>query len=304
MTIKQHLSYGIGTVIFLVALNATIGSINSHSVSTLVERTSTESVPQALQATNAKFQTCEMQQFLTDASLTQENGSVEEADKAYASFVESMNAFETMFKKEGNIQALAEVDSLKKDAAALIKAGKAMKAAYAHSDSEGDTAMAQFDQMSQKLAENIDKLKDTQVKEASDSLTTAKDKSSSSTTITFFLGVFSTLIGLLVAYLTTSIIGKTVRALNENVHTMVTNKDLTHVLTLPGKNELTEVADNINALTNALRETFATAQHSSAENLSVATELSATTLSIGRQAEDALKSLLRRQKMPISSKMR
>ncbi|HEX5328596.1 MAG TPA: methyl-accepting chemotaxis protein [Sulfuricurvum sp.] len=289
MTIKQHLSYGIGTVIFLVALNATIGSINSHSVSTLVEETSTESVPQALKATNAKFQTCQMQQFLTDASLTQENGPVEEADKAYASFLESMDTFEKMFKEEGNTQAIAEVEDLKKDATALIEAGKAMKQAYAHSDSEGDTAMSQFDQMSQKLAEKIDKLKDTQVKEASENLSTAKEESNSSMIITFFLGVFSTLIGLGVAYFTTSTIGSAVRALNDNVHTMVTNKDLTHVLTLPGKNELTEVADNINALTTALRDTFATAQHSSAENLSVATELSATTLSIGRQAEDASK---------------
>lgn len=289
MTIKQQLSYGIGSVIFLVALNATIGSINSHSVSNLVEETSTESVPQALKATNAKFQTCQMQQFLTDASLTQETGPVEEADKAYSSFLESMDSFEKMFKEEGNTQALTEINSLKNDAAALIEAGKEMKKAYAHSDSEGDTAMNRFDQMCVNLAEKIDKLKDTQIKEASENLTTAKDESNSSMTITFFLGVFSTLIGLLVAYLTISTISRAVKTLNANVHTMVSNKDLTHAITLEGKNELTEVADNINALTSALRSTFATAQHSSSENLSVATELSATTLSIGKQAEDASK---------------
>jgi methyl-accepting chemotaxis protein len=289
MTIKQQLTYGIGSVIFLVALNATIGSINSSSVSTLVEETSNESVPYALQATNAKFKTCEMQQFLTDASLTQENGSVEEADKAYASFLENMNAFEKMFKKEGNSEALSNIESLKKDGAALLEAGKAMKIAYSNSDSEGDKAMSQFDQMSEKLANNIDNLKDAQIKEASENLTTAKDKSTSSATITFFLGVFSTLIGLMVAYLTITTIGRAVRTLNENVHKMVTNKDLTHTITLPGKNELTEVADNINALTGAIRITFATSQDASTENLSVATELSATTISIGRQAEDASK---------------
>jgi len=293
MTIKQQLSYGIGTVIFLVVLNAIIGSINSKTVSTLVEVTSTESVPYALKATDAKFQTCQMQQFLTDASLTQETEAVKEADKAYSSFLESMNSFEKMFKEEGNTQAVAEVSSLKNDAAALIEAGKEMKKAYANSNSEGNDAMSQFDQMSIKLAENIDKLKDTQIKEASDNLTSAKDQSNSSMIITFFLGVFSTLIGLVVAYLTTSIIGRAVKTLNENVNTMVINKDLTHTIKLSGKNELTEVADNINALTNALRSTFTTAQHSSSENLSVAAELSATTLSIGRQAEDASKIVIK-----------
>jgi methyl-accepting chemotaxis protein len=289
MTIKQQLSYGIGTVIFLVALNATIGSINSKSVSTLVEVTSTESVPYAIKATNAKFQTCQMQQFLTDAALTQEEGSVEEANKAHTAFLEDIASFEKMFTEEHNAEALANIKSLKNDGTALLEAGIEMKKAYERSILEGNDAMSEFDQMSEKLANHIDKLKDTQIKEASENLTTAKEQSNSSMIITFFLGVFSTLIGLVVAYLTTSVIGRAVKTLNENVNIMVRNKDLTHTIKLSGKNELTEVADNINALTNALRNTFTTAQHSSAENLSVATELSATTLSIGKQAEDASK---------------
>jgi methyl-accepting chemotaxis protein len=289
MTIKQQLSYGISTVIFLVALNALIGTVNSNTISTLVEETSTESVPYALKAADAKYQSCQMQQFLTDAALTQEEGSVEEANKAHTAFLEDMDSFEKMFKEEHDTQALSSVEAIKKDAAALLEAGKEMKRAYGRSTSEGNDAMGQFDQMTGKLAENIDKLKATQIKEASDNLTITMDKSNFSATTTFLLGVFSTLIGLIVAYLTTSTISRAVKTLNENVHTMVSNKDLTHEITLPGKNELTEVADNINALTKALRDTFATAQHSSAENLSVATELSATTLSIGKQAEDASK---------------
>lgn len=289
MTIKQQLSYGIGTVIFLVALNALIGTVNSNSVSSLVEQTSTESVPYAFKAEDAKYQSCQMQQFLTDAALTQEDGSVEEAHKAHTVFLEDMASFEKMFKEEHDTQALSSVEAIKKDAAALLEAGKEMKKAYGRSTSEGNDAMGQFDQMTGQLAENIDKLKEAQIKEASDNLTITRDKSDFSATTTFLLGVFSTLVGLIVAYLTTSTISRAVKTLNENVHTMVSNKDLTHTIALPGKNELTEVADNINALTNALRDTFATAQHSSTENLSVATELSATTLSIGKQAEDASK---------------
>ncbi|WP_299803844.1 hypothetical protein, partial [Sulfuricurvum sp. RIFOXYD2_FULL_44_160] len=217
MTIKQQLSYGIGTVIFLVALNALIGTVNSNSISTLVEETSTESVPYAFKAADAKYQSCQMQQFLTDAALTQEEGSVEEANKAHTAFLEDMDSFEKMFKEEHNTQALSSVEAIKKDAAALLEAGKEMKSAYGRSISEGNDAMGQFDQMTGKLAENIDKLKATQIKEASDNLTITMDKSNFSATTTFFLGVFSTLIGLIVAYLTTSTISRAVKTLNENV---------------------------------------------------------------------------------------
>ncbi len=289
MTIKQQLSFGIGSVIFLVALNAIVGSINSRNVSLLVEQTSTESLPQAFMAANAKYQTCQIQQFLTDASLTQENEPVEEADKAYTLFLKDMASFEQMFKEEGNTQALANIEALKKETAALLESGKVMKNSYAKDKSQGDKAMSQFDQATEILAKNIDKLKDDQSKEATDNLTFAMDKSDASALITFVLGGVSTLIGLIVAFLTISTISSAVRTLKENVHAMVSNKDLTHVITLPGKNELTEVAENINTLTEALRDTFATAQHSSSENLSVATELSATTLSIGKQAEEASK---------------
>ncbi|MFY9143662.1 methyl-accepting chemotaxis protein [Sulfuricurvum sp.] len=292
MTIKQQLTFGIGSVIFLVVLNATIGSINSNAVKALVEQTSTESVPQAFMAANAKYQTCQIQQYLTDASLTQDNASLEEADKAYATFLENMASFEKMFKEEGNTKAVSKIETAKKDVEALLESGKQMKKAYAVDKTEGDIAMKKFDQMTAALADNVNALKEEQIKEASDNLITARNKSESTSTIMFLLGSFSTLIGLLVAYLTITIISRTVKTLNENVHTMVTNKDLTHTITLSGKNELTEIADNINALSDSLRTTFAASQHSATENLSVATELSATTISIGRQAEDASKIVL------------
>ncbi|MDD2829742.1 MAG: methyl-accepting chemotaxis protein [Sulfuricurvum sp.] len=285
MTIKQQLTYGIGSVIFLVALNAIIGTINSHSVSTMINKVSTESVPQAFIASDAKFQSCQIQQFLTDASLTQEEEAVKEADKAYSLFLEDMVSFETMFKNEGNTLGLNNIEALKKDAILLVETGKAMKEAYGKSDSEGNNAMEKFDEMTLKLAKNIDKLKEDQVKEASTNLTLSRDKSDFSATIIFILGVISTIAGFIVAYLTITIISHSVKTLNKSVHTMVSTKDLTHTIVLSGKNELTEVADNINDLTNALRTTFANSQNASTENLSVATELSATTISIGKQVE-------------------
>jgi len=289
MTIKQQLSAGIGAIIFLVALNAIIGSINTNTVKALVEQTSVESVPQAFMAANAKYQTCQIQQYLTDASLTQDEGSLEEADKAYAIFLENMASFEKMFKAEGNAQAVSKIEAAKDDVKALLESGKEMKNAYALNKAQGDMAMKKFDQMTSVLAENVNALKEEQIKEASDNLTMARDKSESSAKMMFLLGSFSTLVGLLVAYLTIKMINRAVKVLNDNVRTMVNNKDLTHSIVLEGNNELTEVADNINALTNALRTTFAASQHSATENLSVSAELSATTISIGKQAEDASK---------------
>jgi len=285
MTIKQQISIGIGSIVLMVSANVIIGIINSKSVNSLVEQTSKESVPHALLAADAIFQTSQIQQFLTDASLTQENDPIKEAELSYAAFLKDIDSFEKMFAAENDTESLKEIAVIKEDAAALLKSGKEMKKAYARSDAEGDAAMENFDQMSIKLADRMNKLKDEQSKEATDNLSAVMDKAQSSSTMTLILGMLSITIGLVVGYFTVSTVSRAVGILNKNIRTMVGNKDLTHNITIEGKNELTEIANDINALSDALRDTFQTAQNAAMENVSVSAELSSTSLSIGKQAE-------------------
>ncbi len=287
MTIKQQISVGIGSIIIMVVINAVIGTINTQNVKALIDQTAEESVPQAFLAADAKFQTSQIQQFVNDAALTQENDSINEAEKAYSALLEDIASFEKMFKEEGDTKGLSEVSGIKQDATDMLDAGKEMKKAYGRSDSEGDESMKRFDQLTAKVSDRIDALQDSQMNEAKGNLATVIAKAQSSSTMTIVLGILSVTIGLASAYFTISIISRAVQTLNSRIRMMVTNKDLTQNILLEGKNELSEIADDINALTRTLRETFATAQNAAVENVSVSAELSTTSLSIGKQAEHA-----------------
>ncbi|HEX5330767.1 methyl-accepting chemotaxis protein [Sulfuricurvum sp.] len=287
MTIKQQITVGIGSIIVMVILNAIGSGINSFTVNGLVDKTAEESVPQAFLAADAKFQTSQIQQFLTDASLTQESDAVKEAERSHAALIDDITSFEKMFKAEGNQKGIAEIEEIRKDASELLEAGKEMKKAYASGKSEGDLAMEKFDEMSALLADRINVLQESQKKEASANLVTVTDKAQHAVTMTVIFGVLSLVIGLISGYITITIISRAVQVLNKSIRTMVDNKDLTATISIPGKNELTEIADDINVLTNVLRNTFQTAQNAAVENVSVSAELSNTSLSIGKQAENA-----------------
>lgn len=286
MTIKQQISFGIGFIVLMVTASVIVGVINSQRVNSLVDQTSKESVPHALLAADAIFQTSQIQQFLTDASLTQENDPIKEAELSYSAFLKDIDSFEKMFASENDAEGLKEIEAIKQDAAALLESGKEMKKAYSHSKIEGDSAMKNFDQMSIELAERMNKLKDGQINEATDNLSVVMDKAQSSSTMTLILGMLSITIGLIVGYFTVSTVSRAVEILSKNIRTMVGNRDLTHNITIAGNNELTEIAKDINALSDALRDTFQTAQNAAMENVSVSAELSSTSLSIGKQAED------------------
>lgn len=287
MTIKKQISFGIGTIIALVILNAVIGTISSRTVSGLIEQSVQESVPHAFLAADGRYQASQMQQYLTDASLTQENAAIEEAEKAHAALTRDMEAFVQMYTKEGNTQALSDLKKIESDAAELMTAGKQMKNAYAQSDSQGDVAMKKFDQLAASLANDVEAMKEAQMGEASENLMLSMEKSDSSSATTIILGIISVIVGCGAAFFTISMVNTAVKTLNHNVHMMVTNKDLTYSITLSGKNELTEIADNINDFVSSIKNTLEASQRAASENVSVAAELSTTTLSIGRQAEGA-----------------
>jgi len=287
MTIKKQISVGFGSIILIVALNAIISSLSSHNVNVLVDQTSKASVPQAFLASDAKFQTLQIEQSLTDASLTKKNSSIQDAEKAYEVLLKDISLLAQMFKNDNNKQGLAEVSGIKQDGSELIEAGKQMQKAYERSDSEGNEAMKNFDAKSDLLTDRIDGLQNAQMKEANDHLTAVIGEAQSSSTMTIILGILSVTIGLIAAYFTISVISRAVQILNSRIRTMVDKKDLTHTINIPGKNELSEIADDINDLTSALRETFSTAQNAAVENVSVSAELSTTSLSIGKQAEHA-----------------
>ena len=77
--------------------------------------------------------------------------------------------------------------------------------------------------------------------------------------------------------------------LEETIEAVAQNRDFTRNIDVQGNDELSLMSTKINDLVNLLRQSFQGIRSTSSENLSVSAELSATTLSIGKAAEEEAK---------------
>ena len=194
MKVKSKLIYGIGSIlgIFVITSSLTVSSISD--IKTVSEQTSNESVPMAMIAADTKFQSCQIQQFLTDSSLTQDLEVIKEAQSSYDKFMQNLNVFEKMFKEENNQIELEKLNKMREKAKSLFENGKKMVSSYATSKEKGDIAMEELDKSTEELAALVDELKNSQITEAMDNSKLTYDKSNS----TLFIVIIMSLIGIFI----------------------------------------------------------------------------------------------------------
>ncbi|MDD2828298.1 MAG: methyl-accepting chemotaxis protein [Sulfuricurvum sp.] len=90
-------------------------------------------------------------------------------------------------------------------------------------------------------------------------------------------------------YLLIQNITASVARLQDMIRVVAQERDFTHITKIEGHDELADMSRSVNELVNTLRQAFQGIRSASSENLSVSAELSATTLSIGKAAEDEAK---------------
>ena len=167
LSVKSKLLIGIGLIILTIIIN--IGYILSglqdiKSSATLVAN---ESVPYSITASNLKLQTCEVQQFLTDASATKNKDSLGEAENSAKIFKEDLQKFRVMFKNEQDEKALKEVDEIEKVFDAYYATGVKMANTYITDGTEsGNVLMEDFDKVAVQIHERVDKILNSQTDEA------------------------------------------------------------------------------------------------------------------------------------------
>ena len=103
------------------------------------------------------------------------------------------------------------------------------------------------------------------------------------------LVVVSVIVMMGIFYLIIQTISRSISRLEETIRIVAQNRDFTHTTKIEGNDELAQMSRSVNDLVNTLRQAFQGIRSASAENLSVSAELSATTLSIGRAAEEEAK---------------
>ncbi|MDD2888014.1 MAG: methyl-accepting chemotaxis protein [Aliarcobacter sp.] len=197
MKIKNKLIIGLGGILGIFILAFILITIDINNVKNISKHTATESMPMSAIAEDTKFQSCQIQQFLTDGSLTQNPEALTEAENSYNRFMENINKFEKMYKDENNTHSLEKLKQIKTNVTDIFNIGKKMVESYAISKEQGDTIMEELDEKTLKLAELVDELKNTQVNEAiSNSLTTYNKLDN-----TLYVMIFLLLIGIVIGTL-------------------------------------------------------------------------------------------------------
>jgi methyl-accepting chemotaxis protein len=237
MKIKQKLMLSIGAIIFTFGISTVITVHELNDVKDISTLTGEETVPFALLAADTKFQSCQINQFLTDASLTQDKEVLVKVEEAYSSFLSNLSKFEKMFKEENDTESLAKLNQAKQQALKLVEVGKTMVSQYAKSKEAGDAVMEEFDKITEDLATIIDALKDEQVTEATTNSLLAIDKSNNTLTISIILGLIGAIIGIIIGILLTKQITNSLENFKEGLLSFFAylNRDTANVSMLNDK---------------------------------------------------------------------
>ena len=199
MKVKSRLIFGIGAILVIFIISSLISIIDMNEIKKISEKTSNESVPFAMIAADAKFQSSQIQQFLTDSSLTQDLEVIKQAQSSYDNFIEDINKFEKMYQNENNQKELEKLKKIKQEATNLLETGKKMIISYSVSKKEGDEMMQKVDKTSLELARLVDELKNAQVNEAMQNSKLTFEKSNSNLYVISIMSIIGILIGVIIA---------------------------------------------------------------------------------------------------------
>ena len=115
-------------------------------------------IPRTELAQDIAFQVVQVQQFFTDASLTQKPEAIKEAEEAGAAFQKAVAALLPLLKENEDLKLLQELDQ---ELPGYLVTGRTMVQAYARGRTEGDRVMESFDKASDRLSQRAFKLNDT-----------------------------------------------------------------------------------------------------------------------------------------------
>ncbi|MFA7091618.1 MAG: methyl-accepting chemotaxis protein [Arcobacteraceae bacterium] len=251
MKIKQKLMLSIGAIILTFGIGTAITVHELKDVKDISTLTGEETVPFALLAADTKFQSCQIQQFVTDASLTQDKEVIKEAEKAYANFLNNLSKFEKMFKDENDMESLVTVNEAKQKASKLLEVGKHMTTQYATSKESGDVVMEELDKITEDLAVIVDKLKAEQSNEATSNSLLVIEKSNNTLMISLILGLVGTVIGIAIGIFLTKQITNSLEHFKTGLLSFFAylnrESEKTHLIEIDTKDEFGEMAEVVNA---------------------------------------------------------
>ena len=166
LKVGARLGLGFAMVLTLMVV-MTLFSFNAlREVDGAAEQVVNESLPFTLQADEMMVMVRNMQQLITDASLTGEREPMAEAEKLIREFDGDLGKFEQMFREENDRTGLAQVDKVHVAIDEFWDTGQRMVVAYTQQGQDaGNLVMLEFDEDAGALIEAFEVLQQQQVSE-------------------------------------------------------------------------------------------------------------------------------------------
>ncbi len=206
MTFANRLRLGFGTllgVLLLVSVFA-FGSFSGIGVDS--RKIQNEYLPTALLADEMAFQTVQVQQFFTDAGATGKREPMAEADIAAEGFRKALERFKELAKEDQANQGT--LDTIAKRFEPFVTEGRRMAEAYIAKDqAQANQIMERFDRESLALAQSVRDLREHELKDVRDRLTSVTGRTSGSTQIIAWLAGFGLLLSIGMAWIITRTLG-------------------------------------------------------------------------------------------------
>ncbi len=169
----------------------------------------------------------------------------------------------------------------------LKRAGKEMEAFDRIISERNRDAIHRSEQLHQSIIETLDTLHDALAREQKSAIEKSHRSVLRYETILLATGVLGVLIAIAIALYVSNFITRNLRTIEEAADDLASSDgDLTKRIPVIGKNEIGRLAEKINLFIEKVHRTIAETKGNGSENSSVAAELSATALEIGRRAED------------------
>jgi methyl-accepting chemotaxis protein len=165
LSFKSRILLGFCTIIVMMIGIVGTGMMNLWKIQRDVSKISDIFLPNALLAEEMAFNVVQVQQFLTDVSATNDPAGYEDAEQAAQIFKAGINKFRIQAAQ--NTEKLKAIDILESSFEKFNSEGKRMAATYITEGRDaGNVIMENFDQMSLDLAMEMNKLKEVEVKGA------------------------------------------------------------------------------------------------------------------------------------------
>lgn len=289
ISIRSILKIIMGVIGFFLLISTVTMYTSTAQMETKLEIQSKETIPQAMDYINLKINVIQIQQWLTDISATRGAKGYDDGFKEAENYYKDSNALldQMIAAQKDNSSKRAELEKFKYDLDEYYTIGKKMAEAYITGGPEaGNPLMGKVDPYAEELSKRLNGWNEEYVKKVKEGSVELASNANSAKYSNFIISLL-VLAVVIVGFGLIALVLDGVKLLIVQI-SQIAELDLSRSFAMKGNNELTLIAMQLEDFRLKLRRFIGEAKNTSNENASVAYELSASSVQVGKTVEETV----------------